>query len=140
MDFFSRSPEETKKIAADFARTLHGGELVSLCGELGSGKTSFVKGIAKALGVEEEVRSPTFTLMQVFETRHPCVIYVVHVDAYRLRRPDELKELGLQEWFGRTDTAIFIEWPERLEGVLPTPTRTVRFSHGSYPSERCLEI
>ena len=140
MEHVTFSLEETKQLAAEFASGLCGGELVALEGELGSGKTSFVKGVTEALGVHEEVRSPTFTLLHVYETHHPSVKYVVHVDAYRLKRPEELHELGLLEWFGRDDAVIFVEWPERLEGVLPSPTKTVRFSHGTVASERVIQL
>ncbi len=140
MERATSSLEETKHLAAEFVASLRGGELVALEGELGSGKTTFVKGVTEAFGVHEEVRSPTFTLLHVYETRHPSVKYVVHVDAYRLKHPEELRELGLEEWFDRDDAVIFVEWPGRLEGALPTPTKTVRFKHGGNASERFIEI
>jgi tRNA threonylcarbamoyladenosine biosynthesis protein TsaE len=134
----SHSIEETKKIAAEFARALLGGEVVALAGDLGTGKTTFVKGVADALGVMHVVRSPTFAILHAYQTNGPNIKHVVHVDAYRLK-PGETRELGLDDWLGRADAVLLIEWPEKLEGI-DKPTTTVRFSHGKKPDERFISF
>ena len=105
------SPEETKRVAAEFAKTLHGGEVVFLQGELGSGKTTFVKGLVEALGSVDDARSPTFAIMHLYEVSHGEIKQVAHLDCYRLKRPEELLELGLEDLLERTDTVLVVEWP-----------------------------
>ena len=114
MKYESHSPEETKNIAATFGKTLQGGEFVALSGELGAGKTTFVQGLSRAFGVEEPVRSPTFTIINLYKSTHPTIKHIVHTDFYRLHR-GEAFELGLDEWLGRKDTIIIAEWPKDLE-------------------------
>ena len=106
----SHSLHQTKHIAADLAQRLSGGEVLCLQGELGAGKTSFVQGLAKALGVEGPVRSPTFTIMNVYDTCHPSIKQLIHLDFYRLKS-EEAHELGLEEWLGRSDVVAAVEWP-----------------------------
>ncbi|MBI4437997.1 tRNA (adenosine(37)-N6)-threonylcarbamoyltransferase complex ATPase subunit type 1 TsaE [Candidatus Uhrbacteria bacterium] len=106
------SDEETKTLAAEFARTLLGGEVIFLQGELGSGKTTFVRGAAQALGFHEPVRSPTFTIVQRYPVVHGAIRQLLHVDLYRLKDPSELTALALEEDLGQPDTVTFIEWPD----------------------------
>lgn len=133
------SLEQTKQLAAQFAQTLKGGELVALRGDLGTGKTTFVKGLAEALGIEEIVRSPTFTLLHVFETKHQLVRYLVHIDAYRLHEPDALTEIGIGEWLERKDAIVCLEWPD-APGIPIEPDHVVRFALGEKENEREIEI
>lgn len=114
MEFISNSPEQTKHIAADFARTLKGGEVIFLGGDLGTGKTTFVQGLAKALGYDGPVRSPTFTLMNIYQTNHPTISKIVHADLYRLKEKDELQALALDEQMN-SSTVMLIEWPGLIE-------------------------
>lgn len=116
----TRSPEETEECAARLAATFRGGEVVLLSGELGAGKTAFVRGLARGLGADpEEVASPTFVLL----TQYPGRLTLHHADLYRLHgRGDEL-ELGLEELPGRAGV-LAVEWPERL--AAPPWTRAVR--------------
>ena len=105
------TPEETKRVAAEFARSLHGGEIVFLEGELGAGKTTFVKGLVEALGSTDDARSPTFSVMNLYQTSGNQIAQVAHLDCYRLKRPEELLELGLEDLLNRTDTVLVVEWP-----------------------------
>jgi tRNA threonylcarbamoyladenosine biosynthesis protein TsaE len=94
-----------------FASSLHGGELVTLSGGLGAGKTVFCKGVLEGLGYQGDVPSPTFTIMNHYappDTR----LSVVHADLYRLNSPDELEELGMFDGDG-VDTVCLVEWPEQ---------------------------
>ncbi len=112
--FLSQSPEQTKNIAAEFSRTLKGGEVILLRGELGSGKTTFVQGLAKALGYDGPVRSPTFTLVNVYPAAHQRIKCIVHADFYRLKDPSELEPLALEEYLDPS-TIFLVEWPRWLE-------------------------
>jgi tRNA threonylcarbamoyladenosine biosynthesis protein TsaE len=122
MSFLSHSPDQTKKIAAEFAATIRGGEVIALEGELGAGKTTFVQGFVEALGGSTPVHSPTFTLMNLYEIPSGPIKTVVHVDFYRIEKPEELEEIGLEEFFGRKDVVVLIEWPK---GYIRYPHATV---------------
>lgn len=128
MRYESHSEEETKKIAADFARNLIGGEVVFLQGELGSGKTTFVRGVAEAFGFHEPVRSPSFTIVNRYPVSHDTVKQILHVDFYRIDDPSEIPPLALEEEVGHSDTVTFIEWPEILPTHKWTSTK-VKFSN-----------
>ncbi len=125
----SRSAEETKKIAADFARTLQGGELVLLEGELGAGKTTFAQGLCETLGVQGPVRSPTFAILHAYDADAGSVRRVAHLDLYRFKKPEEALELGLDDWLDRPDAVVLAEWPalggEHLSAAV---TRRVAFT------------
>src|SRR3989339_993417 len=110
--------EQTKKIAANFATGLKGGETILLVGELGAGKTTFVKGLGRALGIVQEIVSPTFTLLQVYETTQVPIHRLVHVDTYRLDQESQLREIGLEDYLNQPDTVVVIEWPEKLQTLL----------------------
>lgn len=112
--FVSYSPEETFEIGVRIGRTVLPGAVVGLHGALGSGKTVIAKGIGKAIGVREEITSPTFTL--VSEYRGETNLY--HVDLYRIRSTEELDDLGLHELI-EADGITVIEWAEKAEGLLP---------------------
>ncbi|HBK34519.1 MAG: hypothetical protein UU08_C0006G0036 [Candidatus Uhrbacteria bacterium GW2011_GWE2_40_58] len=111
MLYHSHSAEETKQIADAFAKTLTGGEYISLKGDLGTGKTTFVQGVAQALGSKDPVRSPTFTILNLYQTTHPYINKIVHLDCYRLRSCQDLHVLELEEWLNQPDAIILTEWP-----------------------------
>ena len=127
----TRSPEETAAFAAQIAEKLKGGETLVLRGGLGAGKTTFTKGLAKALGVTRNVVSPTFTLVREYEEGR---LKLYHFDLYRIEDEGELEELGLDEYF-RDDSVVVIEWNRisRLPGkvteivftVNPDDSRTI---------------
>lgn len=125
----SHSPEQTKQIAAKFARTLKGGEVVLLEGDLGAGKTTFVQGLVGVFFHDREVRSPTFTIVNIYPISHDRIKQIVHADLYRIKDASELPALGMEEWLGRKDTVVLIEWPEMAGGLVGTLTsKTVRLS------------
>jgi len=138
----STSPEETKRIAANLAATLQGGEVIALVGGLGAGKTTFVQGLCEALGVASRVTSPTFSIMNVHDAgMRECgkALRIAHLDLYRLKTAREIAALGLEEFLGASDTVVAIEWPEAVDGVEWKPTHTVRFDAIS-PEERNIRI
>ena len=133
--YVSSSFEETKKIAAEFAHKLKGGELIALVGDLGSGKTTFVRGMAEALGATAPVKSPTFTLMNIYTTADARVKRLVHLDFYRLGSQSEA--FGLEEE-RRPDTVVCVEWPQ--EDETQKPSWTVLFEHGATMNERVITL
>jgi tRNA threonylcarbamoyladenosine biosynthesis protein TsaE len=105
---------ETQEIATELASELKAGSCLILIGDLGAGKTTFVQGLARGLGVADAVVSPTFTLLREYTGRLPFY----HVDAYRITRIDELREIGLEDYMMR-DGIVAIEWGEKATALLP---------------------
>ncbi len=110
----TNSPEETWALAAELADELGPGTVIALHGDLGAGKTCFIQGYAAALGIDEPITSPTYTLIGEYEGRLP----LHHIDLYRLSGPEEALGLGLEEYFDAKGITA-IEWAERAEGLLP---------------------
>lgn len=111
----SRSVEETYKIAEKFAKNLKSGDVVILNGDLGAGKTTFTKGLAKALNVKENITSPTFTLMNIYLSGK---LPLYHYDMYRITDEDEAREIGLNEYFYGKGICV-VEWAENIKNLLP---------------------
>jgi len=123
-DTQTSSPEETAALAATLAARLESGDVVTVAGELGSGKTTFVRGACEALGVHERVTSPTYTIGHRY---HGEGIEISHLDLYRFEGVSAAEWGDLEPYF---DGAIaFVEWPEAGEGVLPPPRFSVRLRH-----------
>ena len=110
----SRSPEETRILGASLAPVLLPGDVISLSGDLGAGKTVFVQGLATALGYSGRVTSPTFTLVHEYEARYP----IVHVDVYRLDSFQEVLDLGFEELVA-PNSIVLVEWGEAVSPLLP---------------------
>lgn len=113
--FESFSPEETLALAEKLGIKLQGGEVIALEGDLGAGKTHFVKGLAKGLGAEDTVTSPTFTLLHLYEGRIP----LAHFDVYRLPFPEAFEELGYEDYFSGRGVTV-IEWSDLINPYLPS--------------------
>jgi tRNA threonylcarbamoyladenosine biosynthesis protein TsaE len=118
------SPEETERVAGGLAARLRVGDVVTVSGELGAGKTTFVRGACRALGVEGPVTSPTYTIGHRYAGRVP----VSHLDLFRFRDVSAAEWGDLEPYFD--DAVVFVEWPEAGEGVLPRPRFSVRLEHG----------
>lgn len=116
-------PAATEALGARLAQCRPPG-FVALEGVLGAGKTTLVRGFLRALGHTGSVRSPTYTLVEPYRIDG---VEVIHMDLYRLADPMELEELGVRDYFG-SDNWIFVEWPERGAGVLPTPDLWLRLA------------
>jgi len=161
MKYTAGSLEEMQKIASDFIHTLLPKEnkatIVGLSGDLGAGKTSFSQGVARALGIDENVVSPTFVIMKRydvrsmmheerkgiqdslrFDSRTSSFDQLIHIDAYRLERSEELTHLGWKEVISNPQNLILIEWPEKVQDIMPAHTR-ITFTHVS-PEVREVEI
>lgn len=131
----SRSEEDTANAGRELAATLASGDVVLLYGDLGAGKTAFVKGLADGLGIaRDEVSSPTFTLMQEYRGGR---LPLFHVDLYRLNDPREVEDLGLDEL--AADGVLAIEWADKLPARLLPATVAVRIAHRA-GDERVLRV
>ena len=123
MVYKSNSVRETENIASAFAKTLTPGEVVCLWGDLGVGKTSFAGGLSKGLGVTEYISSPTFTVVNCYDGKLP----VYHFDVYRIADPEEMYEIGYEEYvYG--DGVSIIEWPQLIMEILPEKRYDVTIS------------
>lgn len=128
----TRSPAETRALAARFVSEHPGDTVLALYGGLGSGKTCFVQGIALALGITRVVTSPTFTLVREYsEGRRP----LFHFDLYRLRDAQEVLDIGFEDYL-RRGGFVALEWAERAEEILPPGTIRVRFETMPDPDGR----
>jgi tRNA threonylcarbamoyladenosine biosynthesis protein TsaE len=114
-EFFSKSPEQTRRLGMRLGALLKPGDLVCLQGDLGAGKTTFVQGAAQGWGALDEVSSPTFVLVNAY--RRADGGQLAHFDAYRVESLPEAEELDLDALLARG--ALFVEWPERVEPILP---------------------
>ena len=118
-----KSEEETKRFGEVIGSLLHGGEIIELIGDVGSGKTTLVKGIAIGLGIDENVQSPSFTINRVYKGRDDMTL--AHYDFYRLDNAGIMIN-ELQEVIGDPNTVIVIEWGGVAEGVLPTDRLSIQ--------------
>lgn len=114
------SPQQTMLVGEKLAKTVQRSVVFTLKGDLGAGKTHFVKGFVKGLGCSALVTSPTFTLLNVYEGGE---FAVYHFDMYRLTSLEEAQELGFDEYFdlNSLDGVVFVEWPENVEGLIKCP-------------------
>lgn len=128
----SKTLEETADFALSFVQNLkpskEGATVFNLSGDLGSGKTTFTKEVAYLLGIKkEEVTSPTFVIEKIYAIQHRDFTHLIHIDAYRLEKPEELLHLGWEEIIKDRKNLIFIEWGEKVKSILPQETKTIRF-------------
>jgi tRNA threonylcarbamoyladenosine biosynthesis protein TsaE len=119
----SSSPEETERIAAALAGELQPGDVVTVAGELGTGKTTFVRGAARALGVSAPVTSPTYTIGNLYEGG----VDVSHLDLYRFSALSDAEWGDLERYF--ENAVVFVEWPEAGTGFLPPARAEIRLQH-----------
>ncbi|MBI3659527.1 tRNA (adenosine(37)-N6)-threonylcarbamoyltransferase complex ATPase subunit type 1 TsaE [Candidatus Acetothermia bacterium] len=114
-ELLSQNADETRRIGRELAQELKPGDCLVLVGNLGAGKTTLVQGLAAGLGILESVVSPTFTLMREYQGRLP----LYHVDAYRIKHLDELREIGLEDTM-LAEGIVAIEWGEKAQELLPS--------------------
>ncbi len=123
---------ELEKEAQNIVESLTGDPnqavLIALHGDLGAGKTTLTQMIARALGVTENIISPTFLIQKTYPIEHPTFEKLVHIDAYRLESGEELLKINFRETLADPKNLIIIEWPERVSEILPTPTKTIRLT------------
>ena len=129
MFYESESVEQTIRLGEVFAKQLKSGDVVLLKGEMGAGKTAFVKGVAKGLGITEVVTSPTYAYMNDYDGK------LFHYDCYRLRNGEDAEGLGLTDYFYQGGICV-IEWSENIKSVLPNNTITVKIEKVAENSRR----
>lgn len=134
----SKSAEETRELGRKFARNLGASSVVALYGELGSGKTTFTKGLAEGFGIKKRILSPTFVVVRTYKlkaksskrkTKAQNSKLLYHIDLYRLSSPDDLKSLGIDEILNSKESIVVIEWPEKMGSRLPQNRWDVRFEY-----------
>ncbi len=135
MDYITQSAAETEALGERLGKTLTGGEILAYEGNLGMGKTAFTRGLARGLGFNGRVTSPTFTIVNEYEGRIP----LFHFDMYRLADEDELFDIGWEDYLARGGV-IAVEWSERIPDALPPETRWVRFARGETDDSRIITI
>lgn len=123
--YVTNSPEETEALGAEMAKEFSAGAIIGLVGELGAGKTAFVRGMARGLGVRGYVKSPSFTLINVYEHGR---LPLYHIDLYRLVKAGELYGVGLEEYIYAKGISV-IEWADKFPALLAECGVIVRFSH-----------
>lgn len=142
----TESSAETKRAAAKLAKELKKSvpaktaRVVALEGKLGTGKTTFVQGFAKALGIKERVLSPTFVLVKIYQFKHRRLKHLVHIDCYRLRFPKNLLHLGFRDLLKDQDAIVIVEWADRIKKLIPRSALWIKFQHGENPTERIIKI
>lgn len=131
----SNSAEETLSLGLNLALELRAGSVVALFGDLGAGKTTFLKGLIRGLtGVSyDEVSSPTFTYLNIY----PAAVPVFHFDLYRLRSEEDFTALGFQEYFS-TENICCLEWAEKIPGLLPPSSIRICFEHAGEDRRKIL--
>jgi len=139
------SPREAKRFAADLAKRLakkrqRSALIVALTGELGSGKTTFIQGFLRALGVKKKIISPTFVLIKNYKLKIENYQYAYHIDCYRVKKSSEFLKLGLREILSSPQNIVLIEWAEKIKKILPKNIIWLKFKHGSKENERKISI
>jgi len=137
---------QTRKLAESLAEKIavsparNGAAIIALTGDLGSGKTAFTQGFAKALGVKEKITSPTFVILKKYEirntksetnskTKKPKFKSLIHIDAYRIKDPKEILSLGWEEIVSNSKNIIIVEWAEKIKKILPKKHIQINFEH-----------
>lgn len=130
------SEEQLREVAEALLAALDGRTVVALRGEMGAGKTTLIRSVSECLGVEDQVTSPTFALVNQYESDKGERLF--HFDFYRIEDEREAFDLGYEEYFYSGDLC-FVEWPEKIEGLLPEEVMEVRITVDG-PTERTFEI
>ena len=137
MIYHSISPKETQKIAENLAVKItkslvfskpKEARVITLEGELGAGKTTFVQAFAKALGVKSKIKSPTFNILKKYQIPNSSR-FIYHIDCYRLKDHKEAVLIGIKEIFKEKGSIVLVEWPERIKKILPKKLVLIHIDH-----------
>ena len=142
MIYTTTSTEETIALGKRVATYLKPGDVILLDGDLGAGKTHFVKGLALGLGIDADVTSPTFTILNNYPKStpsEPLIRQLNHFDVYRVNDEDEILDLGFEEMIYGEDISV-IEWRSLIAGILPENSLTINIQHGNSPQERIITM
>lgn len=132
MTIITKSASQTQRAGKFLAESLKGKALICLEGELGSGKTTFIQGLARGLGIKERITSPTFVILRRFKVskiqhQKSNIQHLYHIDCYRIENPKEILDLGFKEILEEKNALVVIEWAERIRGILPKDRLVVKF-------------
>ncbi|MBQ2047647.1 MAG: tRNA (adenosine(37)-N6)-threonylcarbamoyltransferase complex ATPase subunit type 1 TsaE [Schwartzia sp.] len=136
MEIITKAPEETSALACRIGKNVPAGTVICLTGDLGAGKTLFTEGFCRGLGIDSDVTSPTFNLMNVYEGR----LLVRHFDLYRLEEESELEEFGFYEYSEPDDGLVLIEWADKFPEALPEAYIRIHIERGQDENERVLSF
>jgi len=134
--YITDSKEETQEIAENFVRRISGGDIVTLYGDLGSGKTTFVQGLARGFGIKKRIISPTFIIVRKYnlksqipklKTTSQNLKSFYHIDLYRIEGKKDLRGLGIEEIINNPQNIVVIEWAEKMQNLLPKKRWDVKF-------------
>lgn len=123
--YLTNSEEETRSLGKKFAKNLHPGDIFAIWGDLGAGKTTFIQGIAAGLGYKKRVLSPTFIFVRPYNIDSEKIKTLNHIDMYRIEKSGDLKSLGIEEFLNDPQAVSVIEWPERINKLLPESTKRI---------------
>lgn len=123
-EYITESVEETQRVAKEFAQKLIGGNVIALYGDLGSGKTTFVQGLAKGLGIKKRIISPTFIIVRRYRTG---IRNFYHIDLYRVETQQDVERLGIEETLSDPQAIVAIEWAGKMGELLPKKRIDIHF-------------
>jgi len=138
------SSTETKRLGEEVARILSARRgrkaalVIALKGDLGAGKTTFVQGFFKGVGIKKRATSPTFVIMRRYSVKRVGLSHLHHMDAYRLRRPEDVTPLGFKEILEDPKSIVLVEWPENIKNALPRSAVKIDFKYGKKENERII--
>jgi len=145
-NYKTKNPNETRIIAKKFAEDISKSKntkralVVGLTGELGAGKTTFIKSFIKSMGVKKRITSPTFLIQRRLSIKHKTFKNIFHIDAYRVNDKKELSEIGIEEILKDPSNIVLIEWADRVRKILPKGAIWVKFIYGKERDERKIII
>jgi len=145
MRFVSDSPVKTKRLGMLLAEEVlkdrsSDSVVIALRGNLGAGKTTFIQGLARGLGLKHKITSPTFVIFRHYRFKDKSGGHLFHVDAYRIKNISELRPLNFREILSVPKSVVIIEWPENIKKALPKKTHWLKFRHGRKENERIIEM
>lgn len=139
MKITTKSEKQTLNLGENLVLALKGGEVIGLIGELGAGKTVFIKGIARGLNIKNIITSPTFVLMKVYKVKGQ-IKHLCHVDAYRLKSAQDLIDIGIKDYLNKKNAITVIEWADQVKNILPKDKILVKIKIGKNQNQRIFEI
>lgn len=127
-EIITNSSKETFDLGKDFAKDLKGGEILCFSGDLGAGKTTFTQGLLAGLGVSEKVNSPTFVIIKEYQLDKKEIKNIYHIDTYRVEK-DDIIDLGWDDMIKKEENITIIEWPEKINEIIPQKSIWIKFEH-----------
>ena len=130
LKFLSKGKEQTQNIALELAKSLKKGRVIAFEGNLGSGKTTFIQGLASGLGIKEKVSSPTFVIFKKYKVlNHKNIKLFYHFDLYRIESLEEVIDLGFEEIINNKNSIVAIEWAEKIKKLLPKDSLKIKIKY-----------